>query len=58
MGLMDIYEEQESARRDFGVLVKMFNKNFNRLSIERIREFRIKVSALTYILRDKEKKDY
>lgn len=58
MEFMDVREEQEGAREDFKILVKMFNKNFSRLSIERLREFEIKVSALADVLRDKQKKDY
>lgn len=53
MEFMDVREDQESAREDFRILVKMFNKNFNHISPEGLKEFKIKVSALADILRDK-----
>lgn len=52
-GYVDIGEYRYEAMRDFTNLQERFKKNFGRLNEEELRIFKIKVSELLDLLRDK-----
>lgn len=50
MDRMDVGEFQEEIRKDFRALARMFEINFNHISVERLALLKIKISDLIDLL--------